>query len=109
VLRLATEADEETLAHLADLDSAAPPVSPILIAEVGGRVYAALSLHDARLIADPFRRTKAAQQLLHARAHQLQGNRRLSWRRRLLHRANPRARVRNRNAAMRGAASQSNQ
>ena len=107
-LRLAGPDDEKTLARLAGLDSTVPPAPPILIAEVGGDSHAALSLHDATLIADPFHHTMAAQQLLRARAAQLQGDRRPSWRRRLLNRANPRARGGTLSAALRGAASQSN-
>jgi hypothetical protein len=107
-LRCAGPDDEETLAGVAGLDSTVPPAPPVLIAEVGGDMYAALSLYDATLIADPFRRTMAAQQLLRARAAQLQGDRRPSWRRRLLDRANPRARGGTRSAALRGAVSQSN-
>jgi hypothetical protein len=78
-----------------------------VIAEVGDDIYAALSLHDAMLIADPLHHTMCAQQLLRARAEQLHRDRRLSWRRRLLNRANPRARSGTPSAAMRGAASQS--
>ncbi len=107
-LRLAGPDDEKTLARLAGLDSTVPPAPPVLIAEVGGDSHAALSLHDATLIADPFHHTMAAQQLLRARAAQLQGDRRPSWRRRLLNRANPRARGGTPSAALRGAASQSN-
>jgi hypothetical protein len=107
-LRCAGPADEKTLARLASLDSTVPPAPPVLIAEVGGDIYAALSLHDDTLIADPFRNTMAAQQLLRARAAQLHGDRRPSWRRRLLNRANPWARGATPAAALRGAASQSN-
>jgi hypothetical protein len=106
-LRCAGPADEEALARLAAVDSTVPPAPPVLIAEVGDDIYAALSLHDATLIADPFHHTMAAQQLLRARAEQLHGDRRPSWRRRLLNRANPRARGTTPSAAMRGAASQS--
>jgi hypothetical protein len=108
-LRLAGPADEQILASLAELDSTVPPAPPVLIAEVGGDIYAALSLHDGALIADPFHDSMGAQQLLRARAAQLQGDRRPSWRRRLLNRANPRARGATPSAAMPGAASQSNQ
>lgn len=107
-LRCAGPADDEKLASLADLDSTVPPASPVLMAEVGGVIYAALSLHDGTLIADPFRHTVAAQRLLRARAAQLRGDCRPSWRRRLLGRVNPRARRATSSAAMSGAASQSN-
>lgn len=108
ILRVACPGDDEALARLANLDSALPLTPPVLIAEVGGEMRAALSLSDATVIADPFRYTVAAQQLLRARAAQLQGSRRPSWRRRLLDRANPRARAATPSAAMRGATSQSN-
>jgi hypothetical protein len=108
MLRVACPGDDEALARLAALDSAAPLTPPVLIAEVGAEIRAALSLSDATVIADPFRYTVAAQQLLRARAAQLQGNRRPSWRRRLLDRANSRARAATPTAAMRGATSQSN-
>ena len=104
-LRWAGPADENALARLAALDSTVPPAPPVLIAEVGGDLYAALSLHDATLIADPFQHTMAAQQLLHARAAQLHGDRRPSWRQRLLNRTNPRARGATPSAALRGAES----
>ncbi|MBV9001017.1 MAG: hypothetical protein JO304_18285 [Solirubrobacterales bacterium] len=108
-LRVARPGDDEALARLAALVSAAPLSPPVLIAEIGGEMRAALSLSDDKVVADPFQHTLAAQQLLRARAAQLQGNRRPSWRRRLLDRANPRARAATPSAAMRGATSQSNQ
>jgi hypothetical protein len=108
-LRCAGPADQKTLARLAALDTAVPPAPPVLIAEVGGDIYAALSLHDATLIADPFHDTVAAQQLLRARAAELHGGRRPSWRRRLLNRTTIRAGgAAIPNAVLRGATSQSN-
>src|SRR5207248_246491 len=54
-IRPAYADDHEALTRLAALDSArhAPP-SPLVIAEVGGELRAALSLHDGSSIADPF-------------------------------------------------------
>jgi hypothetical protein len=46
--------DEPTIRRLAALDSAAMPAQPLLLAEVGGVVRAALSLGDGSAIADPF-------------------------------------------------------
>jgi len=106
-LRVAGAADDRTLARLADLDSAALPAPPVLLAEVGGEMRAALSLYDASMIANPFHHTAAAQQLLLARAAQLRGKRRLSWQRRLLLRTKAEARAARPGTAMRGAASQS--
>jgi hypothetical protein len=105
-IRFAGAADERMLERLAQMDSAAPPTPPVLIAEVGGETRAALSLQDAAMIADPFHRTAGLQQLLLARAAQLRGNRPARWPRRLLRRATARARAASPGAAMAGAASQ---
>jgi hypothetical protein len=74
-LRLAGAADAAAIADLAGLDSAGVPAAPVLIAEAGGRVLAALSLRDGAIIADPFHPTVAVRQLLLARAAQLRGDR----------------------------------
>jgi hypothetical protein len=73
-LRLGTPADEGPLAKLADLNSANPPRQPILLAEVGGELHAALSITDGTIVADPFHRTTGVIELLHARARQLEGD-----------------------------------
>ena len=57
VLRLATEADTDTLVHLAELDSKPPLEGSILIGELHGEPVAALSLTDDRVVANPFRPT----------------------------------------------------
>jgi hypothetical protein len=57
VLRLANDADAETLRRLAELDSQAPLEGPILIGELQGEPVAALSMADDRVVADPFRPT----------------------------------------------------
>src|ERR1700704_1815169 len=57
VLRLATDADEDTLARLAELDSKPPLEGSILIGERHGDPVAALSLTDDRVVANPFRPT----------------------------------------------------
>jgi hypothetical protein len=57
VLRLATEADHDTLVRLAELDSKAPLQGSILIGELHGEPVAAISLTDDRSVADPFRPT----------------------------------------------------
>jgi hypothetical protein len=57
VIRLARATDDAELERLAQLDSAKPLPHPILIGELDGRPAAALSLHDKRTIADPFRHT----------------------------------------------------
>jgi hypothetical protein len=106
-IRIAGPADETMLGRLAQLDSAEPPTAPVLIAEIDGVARAALSLDDGAVIANPFHRTLAAQQLLLARAAQLRGDRRVSRRRRLLDRARARKGTTRRGAAVSGPASQS--
>jgi hypothetical protein len=56
-IRLAGDADETALEHIAQLDSARPLEHPILVGEIEGRVVAALDLDTERAIADPFVRT----------------------------------------------------
>jgi hypothetical protein len=54
-LRLATPDDAETLRLVAEVDSAPrPPAEPVLVAELGERMVAALSLSDGSVVADPF-------------------------------------------------------
>ena len=68
VIRLAGDADEATLERLAQLDSARPLQHPILVAEIRGRVAAALDLDERRTIADPFQPTAALRAQLQVRA-----------------------------------------
>ena len=70
-LRFGFPDDASALARLAILDSSAPPGEPVLIAEVDGELWAALSLVDGSVIADPFRPCAAVVELLRARAEQL--------------------------------------
>ena len=56
-LRLATDADKDTLVRLAQLDAKPPLEGSILIGELHGEAVAALSLTDDRVVADPFRPT----------------------------------------------------
>ena len=70
-LRHAAPDDAPALIKLAQLDSAKVPPSPVLMAEVGGEVRAAISLRDGSTIADPFHRTGAILELLTARAEHL--------------------------------------
>jgi hypothetical protein len=73
-LRFGVPADENPLARLAELDSSKPPAQPLLLAEVDGRLLAALALSDGTVVADPFHPTADLIDLLRARAHQLGGN-----------------------------------
>ena len=54
-IRHARPADAGALAALAELDSSRPPRGAILVAEVSGELWAAVSLDDSHLIANPFR------------------------------------------------------
>jgi len=73
-LRFGSPADEAPLARLAELDSARPPAQPVLLAEVDGRVRAAVALSDGSVVADPFYRTAELIDLLRARVRQLDRN-----------------------------------
>ena len=64
-IRVAYPADGPALLKLAQLDSGALPVEPLLVAEAAGRPRAALSLADGRSIADPFFPTDILLALLH--------------------------------------------
>jgi hypothetical protein len=71
-IRMAVSADAEALRRLAELDSAPPPAPvPVLVAEVGGELRAALALDGGPAIADPFRRTGELVAMLAERTRQL--------------------------------------
>lgn len=76
VLRAAGPADLPAIQRLAERDSAPAPRGELLVAEAGGELVAALELDGARVLADPFRRTAEAVDLLQARAAQLRDRRR---------------------------------
>ena len=89
-LRLATAEDAGRVRILAQLDSSPAPSGAVLIAEIDGRLLAALPLDGGAPIADPFRRSAGVVQLLRMRAAQIGGRDRSSrratlrpgWRRR---------------------------
>jgi hypothetical protein len=58
--------DRVPLAQLAALDGRASPSGPVLVAEIGGELRAALSLKDGGVVADPFRPSAALETLLRA-------------------------------------------
>ena len=64
-IRLSTEADRQRIRALADLDSGRPPDGDVLLAEVHGRMVAAIGM-DGALIADPFERTAGVVRVLRA-------------------------------------------
>ncbi|MBX5440841.1 MAG: hypothetical protein IRZ32_04855 [Solirubrobacteraceae bacterium] len=70
-IRYAVPADADAVAALAALDSQPVPAGALLVAEVEGELWAAVSLQTGRAIADPFRPSADAVALLRARARQL--------------------------------------
>ncbi|MCW2995420.1 MAG: hypothetical protein JWQ18_2915 [Conexibacter sp.] len=79
-IRPALADDAGAVARLAALDSARVPEGPLLLAEIDGEPWAALTLEDGRPIADPFRPTAALVDLLRRRAAQLAAAREASVR-----------------------------
>jgi hypothetical protein len=72
-LRYSSAADGENLRALAELDSARAPSGVSLVAEIDGRLRAALPLDGSPAIADPFHRGLDLVELLRLRAMQLAG------------------------------------
>lgn len=71
-IRFAYPDDAAALRRLAALDSQPVPPGRLLVAEVAGELWAALSVTaEARAIADPFRHTAELVALLHERADRL--------------------------------------
>jgi hypothetical protein len=73
VIRSARVGDDNALARLAQLDSARPLTGPVLVAEAGDKIVAALDLATNRTIADPFLPTMDLVALLEVRAARLRG------------------------------------
>jgi hypothetical protein len=73
--RLASSEDDSALHRLAQLDSAASPTGPTLVAEAQGELIAGVPLGGGRGMADPFRPTAEVVRLLELRAAQLSGDR----------------------------------
>jgi hypothetical protein len=70
-IRVATPADRAALTRLAALDSAPVPFGATLVADLDGEIVAAQQLGAASSIANPFRPTLDARELLALRANQL--------------------------------------
>jgi hypothetical protein len=70
-IRYGREDDADTLAALAQLDSQAALRGAVLVGEVAGEIWAAVSLSDYRVVADPFRPSGELAFLLVERARQL--------------------------------------
>jgi hypothetical protein len=62
-LKLATEADRDRIRRLAELDSRSEPHGDVLLAEVQGRLVAAMGM-DGTVVADPFERTAGVVKVL---------------------------------------------
>lgn len=73
-VRLVTASDRSAIERLAALDEKpAPTGDQVLVAEVGGRLWAALDLAGSGCVADPFVPSADAVELLRVRAAQLRG------------------------------------
>lgn len=72
ILQQATAAEDTALRELSQLDSARTVSRPALMAVVDGKLIAAISLRDGRVVADPFAETEAPVALLRVRASALQ-------------------------------------
>jgi hypothetical protein len=71
-IRLSYPDDELSLRSLAALDSQALPEGRLLVAEVAGEIWAAVTIAgDQRVMADPFRRTTAVVAVLRQQANAL--------------------------------------
>lgn len=70
-IRRAGSQDGVALKLLAMLDSQRQLAGPILVAESGGLILAAIALEDGRVVADPFFPTSDLVALLRARAERL--------------------------------------
>jgi hypothetical protein len=71
-IRFAHPDDAGRLRRLAALDSKRLPAGPLLVAEVSGELWAAVSVtSQPRAIADPFRHTAELVAMLQERAHRL--------------------------------------
>ena len=70
-IRRSSLSDLGSLALLASLDSARAPERPMLVAESGGRMLAAVPFNGGPAIADPFEPTAEIVALLELRATQI--------------------------------------
>ena len=71
VIRPNVPADAPGLERLARVDGQRPPAGPALLAEVDGRLHAALVLADGSVLADPFVPTADVVAVLRMRAERM--------------------------------------
>jgi hypothetical protein len=62
-IKLSTESDRDRIERLAQLDGGRAPHGDVLLAEVNGRLLAAVGM-DGTAVADPFERTAGVVRLL---------------------------------------------
>jgi hypothetical protein len=67
-IRPADLTDLAGLDRLAGLDSASPPTGDVLVAEVGGELWAAVEIDTGAAVADPFRPSGELVELLRMHA-----------------------------------------
>jgi hypothetical protein len=89
-IREAAPRDTAALEQLAALDSSHPLRSPVLVGEVGGELWAAVSMQDYTVVSDPFRPSGELAFMLVERARQIDRAERQRLRR---HRRLPRLRL----------------
>lgn len=77
LVRRATARDAARIRTLALLDDRRLTDGPYLVAELTGELVAAMSLSTKQIVADPFRRTRDAADLLRMRAAQLAARERI--------------------------------
>lgn len=73
VIRRGSAEDSHALERLAELDSGPSMTHDVLVAEVNGKLLAALRIRDGAVIADPFAPTGYLVDLLVARGEMLRG------------------------------------
>jgi hypothetical protein len=78
LVRQAASRDDARIKQLARLDDRRLPEGPFLVAELGGDPVAALALPTGTVVADPFRRTADAVDMLRLRAAQVTERERLA-------------------------------
>ncbi len=69
-IRISTEADSARVHELAELDGHAAPKGEAVLAEVNGRLVAAVGVADGVAVADPFVLTSDTLEVLRVRAEQ---------------------------------------
>jgi hypothetical protein len=57
-IKLSNDSDRDRIATLAQLDGGRPPAGDVLLAEIDGRLVAAVGM-DGTAVSDPFERTAA--------------------------------------------------